>query len=97
MAKDPQQTAQAAAQALKNPSFAQEVLEGKQDYPEVRDAILKDLAAANNQEVQAFVQGSNPTGNPQVLQNYIQNGPKPGGTSIADLAARSGAPRPDCW
>jgi hypothetical protein len=41
---DVQQTAQAAARALKDAAFKQDILEGKQDFPEVRDAIVADLA-----------------------------------------------------
>ncbi len=34
---------QAAARALKDQEFAQKVLTGEEDYPEIRDAILADL------------------------------------------------------
>ena len=46
MSKDIQQTAQAAARAQKDAEFKKEILEAKEEFPEVRDAILADLAEA---------------------------------------------------
>ena len=37
----------AAAKALDDQEFAQKVLTGEEDYPEIRDAILADLFEAN--------------------------------------------------
>jgi hypothetical protein len=49
MPEDIQKIAYVATQALKDPAFAQEILEGKQDHPEVRNAMLADLAESNQQ------------------------------------------------
>jgi len=49
---DIQKIAQAASRACEDPAFAREILEGKQDYPEVRDAILKDLAVTHQEDAQ---------------------------------------------
>jgi hypothetical protein len=81
-------TEEAAKRALEDADFAQEVLEGKQDYPEVRQAIIEELAAANNQEVEGFaaVPVQRQT---TALRSYIQSGPKPGGVRLANLASRN--------
>ena len=41
MPEDIQKIAQVASRVQKDGSFAQEILEGKQEYPEVREAIAK--------------------------------------------------------
>ncbi len=48
----------AAKRAMEDKAFAQAVLDGKEDYPEVREAILADIA--HNSEVSGFL-------NPQPL------------------------------
>jgi hypothetical protein len=44
--EDLQRTAQAASHALSDPEYRKEVLDGDQDEPEVRNALLADLGAA---------------------------------------------------
>ena len=99
MATDPQRTAEAANRALQDPAFAQEILEGKQDYPEVKQALLEELAEANQEEVQGFSVGFNPAQSSQLLQSYITSGPKPGGVRLVQLVNRTGlrAPLADPW
>jgi hypothetical protein len=89
-------TAQAAQRALQDRAFAQEILEGKQDYPEVRQAILEELAQANNQDVEGYtiVPVQQQT---LALNSYIQSGPKPGGQRLFQLATRAGLPLMDPW
>jgi hypothetical protein len=72
---DAQETAQVAARALKDPAFAQEILEGKYYNPIVRDAILADLAEANIGITS------------EDLRKYIEAGPKPGGQRLHDLVS----------
>ena len=78
----------AAKRALEDPNFAQEVLEGKQEYPEVRQAILEELAASNNEEVQGFAM-SPPQRQVTALRTYVQTGAKPGGMRLVNLANRN--------
>jgi hypothetical protein len=100
---DQKEIAAAAARALKDATFAQEILEGKHNYPEVREAILKDLEAgikdamlksATSPEQFDFLQTFNPALNPRLLKSYIQTGPKPGGVNLGRL---SGIPDAACW
>jgi hypothetical protein len=91
-------TGEAASRALRDPEFAKAIVEGREDYPEVRQAILEELANANQgQDVQGFM--ANPTLASQTLSTYIASGPKPGGTLLINLVNRSGlrAPAPDAW
>jgi hypothetical protein len=44
--EDLQKTALAASRALSDPTYAKSVLEGEQEEPEVRDALLADIGAA---------------------------------------------------
>jgi hypothetical protein len=83
-------TTQAAERALQDPAFAQEVIEGKQDYPEVRQAILEELAEANNQDVAGYSAISTQQ-QAAALNKYIQTGPKPGGVKLFNLATSAGA------
>jgi len=78
---DPQSTAQIAARALEDQSFAERILTGQENYPEVRAAMLKDLAESTGQDVRGF-----DTASPELLARYIQTGPKPGGQTLAGLA-----------
>jgi hypothetical protein len=89
-------TAQAAERALQDPAFAQEIIEGKQDYPEVRQAILEELAVANDEEVSGYATVSTAQQS-AALTKYIQTGPKPGGQQLVNLAARAGLPLMDPW
>ena len=96
MATDAQRTGEAAKRALEDQAFAQEILDGKQDYPEVRQAIIQELASANNQQdVQGFAASLGGQSS-QFLQSYIVSGPKPGGLALVDLVnrARIAAPKP---
>src|SRR5438552_633206 len=99
MATDAQRSGEAAKRALEDPAFAQEVLEGKQDYPEVKQAILQELASANQQDVQGFAASVSPTQASQLFRSYLDSGPKPGGMRLVQLVTRTGlsAPRPDPW
>lgn len=89
-------TAQAAQRALQDRAFAQEILEGKQDYPEVRRVILEELAEANNQEVEGYARISTQQ-QTLALNSYVQSGPKPGGQRLFQLANRAGLPLMDRW
>jgi len=98
MATDAQRTGEAAKRALEDATFAQEVLEGKQDYPEVRQAIIQELATANNQQdVQGFAASLSGPQSAQFLQSYIATGPKPGGMSLANLVQRAGLAAAKPW
>jgi hypothetical protein len=85
MGQDPRGIAQAGNHVFEDAGFAQEILRGEHDYPEIRDAILADLAEFHQQTVADLVRTADPAGNPQVLLNYIQNGPKPGGMRVQNL------------
>ena len=88
----------AAARAYKDPAFAQEILEGKQNYPEVRAAIIKDLQSGNEKltekELENVIGGANYFAlHRHLLTDYIRMGPKLGGglnlSKLSGIAA--------CW
>jgi hypothetical protein len=91
MASDPQRTAEAAKRALEDAEFAKAVLEGRENYPEVRQAILDELSSSDNEEVKGFA--LNPTARTssasRALDTYISTGPKPGGTQLVELINKS--------
>jgi hypothetical protein len=90
---DSREIAQMASRALNDPEFARQILEGNPDYPEVREAILKDLAEGHGQsDVQGFYQTLQGLNTYQLLQGYIVAGPKPGGNYLSALANVSA-----CW
>jgi hypothetical protein len=77
--------AQAGMRVFEDSSFAQRILENKEDHPRLRDAILADLAEAHDADVDVFLETADPARNPQVLLDYIERGPKPGGMHVQDL------------
>jgi len=85
---DIQKIAQAASRACEDPVFAWEILEEKQDYPEVREAILKDLAEANQVDVQQLTPGDR-VESPDILQDYLRNGGRLAGSNVARLSERA--------
>jgi hypothetical protein len=88
MATDPQRTAEAARRALEDANFAKAVLEGRENYPEVRQAIIADLSTSNDEEVKAYslnFASASPVSSARALDTYIQNGPKPGGMNLVEL------------
>ena len=72
----------AAHRVLGDLDFAQAILEGREEYPELRAAILADLAAAAQMPVDEFERVTMPSADASVLQDYVENGPKPGGMSV---------------
>ncbi len=83
---------QVANRVFEDASFAQQILAGKEDYPEIRDAILADLAEARRLEVDELVRTADPARNHQVLADYIKDGPKPGGMHVQHIIDRA-----QCW
>jgi hypothetical protein len=86
---DIQKIAQAASRACEDPAFAWEILEGREDYPEVREAILNDLAEANHVDVGQLVLQDGPTNAPGGLQDFLRNGGRLAGTNVARLSERA--------
>jgi hypothetical protein len=86
---DIQKIAQAASRACEDPTFARDILEEKQDYPEVRAAILKDLAEANLADVQGLDRPGDGAEGASVLQEYLQNGGRLAGSNVARLSERA--------
>jgi hypothetical protein len=85
---DIQKIAQAASRACEDPAFAWEILEEKQDYPEVRQAILKDLAEANQVDAQELTVPSDQV-SPDILRDYVRNGGRLAGSNVARLSERA--------
>ena len=83
---DSQSIAQIANRALEDQAFAERILSGEENYPTVREAMLKDLAESHGQsDVQGFQDWLQTQSPHQVLSQYIQNGQKPGGQNLANL------------
>lgn len=72
----------AAHRVLGDLDFAQAILERKEDYPQLRAAILADLAEAAGMPVEEFDRVKRPATDPGVLADYVENGPKPGGMTV---------------
>ncbi|MEO7261939.1 MAG: hypothetical protein ABI047_11900 [Jatrophihabitantaceae bacterium] len=81
----------AAHRVLGDLDFGQAVLEGREDYPELRAAILADLAGPSGLSVSAFTRLHDPSANPEVLRDYVENGPKPGGMNVYRLIENTAA------
>lgn len=75
----------AGERVFEDATFAQRILEGTEDFPEIKDAILADLAEARSQNVEDLIRTTNPAKDPKVLLDYIENGPKPGGMRVQHL------------
>jgi hypothetical protein len=86
---DIQKIAQAASRACEDPAFAQEILEEKQNYPEVRAAILKDLAESNATVVQGLDRPGDPAESAKILQDYLRTGGRLAGSNVARLSERA--------
>jgi hypothetical protein len=86
---DIQKIAQAASRACEDPAFAREILEEKQDYPEVRAAILKDLAESNVEDIQPLDRLGDQAEGAKILQDYLQNGGRLAGSNVARLSERA--------
>jgi hypothetical protein len=101
MATDQQRNGEAAQRALQDVEFAKAVLEGRENYPEVRQAIMEDLATSDNDEVKGFALNPSTTSSlssARALDTYIQGGPKPGGMHLVELINKAGIrARPDPW
>jgi hypothetical protein len=85
---DPERTAEAARRALEDANFAKAVLDGRENYPEVKQAIIADLSTSSDDEVKAYSLNfgtANPVSSARALDTYIQNGPKPGGMNLVEL------------
>jgi hypothetical protein len=79
----------AAHRVLGDLDFAQAILEGREKYPEIRTAILADLAAAAQMPVDEYERVMMPSADATVLQHYVENGPKPGGMSVYEFIERA--------
>ncbi len=75
----------AAHRVLGDVEYGQAVLDGREDLPELRAAILADLATPSGMSVEEFERLHRPVENPSVLLDYVQNGPKPGGMNVYRL------------
>jgi uncharacterized protein YqcC (DUF446 family) len=67
---------QIAARALEDYRFAQKLMTGEEDYPEVRDAILADLFEADQQAAEIGVEG------PKFATRFVDAGPRFGPMSM---------------
>jgi hypothetical protein len=59
-----------AARALEDHQFAQKIMTGEEDYPEVRDAILADLFEADQQAAEIGAQS------PKFATRFVDAGPR---------------------
>ncbi len=82
---DIQEIAQAASRAYEDPRFAQEILDGKHDYPQVRDAILGDLSAAYPDAAEPAATAS------AEPQDSLRDAMRTGQMNVARLAERARA------
>lgn len=86
---------EAATRALKDPKFAQKVLTGEVNYPEVRDAILADLFESN---VQSPTQGDGKASiKPQFETRFIDAGPRFGPMGPCYVKYYPKMPAADAW
>jgi hypothetical protein len=80
-----------AKRAATDPAYAAELLQGD-EYQEVQDAIIADLQTAdevegfNFQTSSAFEIKQQVKSNPNLIQQYVLVGPKPGGVNLGKLA-----------
>jgi hypothetical protein len=86
----------AAARALEDREFAQKVLTGEEDYPEVRDAILADLFESTH--VARPTKGKKgPSGEVRLETRFVDAGPRfdPMGPCYVKYYPKM--PAPDSW
>jgi len=86
---DIQKIAQAASRACEDPAFAWEIFEGREDYPEVREAILSDLAETNQVDVGSLAGRDDAASGSGGLQDFLRNGGRLAGTNVARLSERA--------
>ncbi len=86
---DIQEIAQVASRAYEDPEFALELLGGTPDVPEVRDAILRDLAAAYPDEPDEFTSIDADGTDPTELRQRLRDGLRQGDMNVARLSERA--------
>jgi hypothetical protein len=86
-----------ASRALKDHKFAQRVLTGEEDYPEVRDAILADLFESTTQVTGRPKGRSKRSSKVKVETRFIDAGPRFGPMGPCYVKYYPKMPAADAW